>query len=272
MELNKDIEDFDLVFLDLETTGLDVVTGDAICEIGAFKVRNREIIDKFHTLVNPKKNMPKQAYEVHKISDDDLKDAPFFEAIVNKLTNFLDNSVVCAYNVKFDIGFINDHLKDIHYASLSSPAIDILLMARDVLKIPRYNLETTAKYFGIDCSGGLHRAREDALIAYAIFLKLLDILKEKGINKLYEYVSLYGLDNEVFKIQESKKIAICREAIETETKLKVRYFSLANTIEEEKILPLRLMQENKFYHFLYQSQSEGAFRIKFNRVLDLEHI
>ena len=67
MDLNKNIEDFDLVFLDVETTGLDVVVGDAICEIGACKVRARETIDTFETLVNPKKSVPPEAYLIHMI-------------------------------------------------------------------------------------------------------------------------------------------------------------------------------------------------------------
>jgi len=272
MELNRDIEDFDLVFLDLETTGLDVVTGDAICEIGAFKMRNREMTDKFYSLVNPKKKMPKQAFDVHKISDEELKDAPFFEDIAESLENFLDNSVICTYNAGFDIGFIDSHLKDMDRPPLGIPAIDILLMARDVLKLARYNLETTAKHFGIDTSSGLHRAKDDAKIAYEIFYRLLDILKEKGIHKLYEFVLLHGFSNEVYNEQINKRISLCQQAIEREAKLRVRFFSLANTIEEEVILPLKLTKESRYYNLLYQSQTEGAFQIRFNRILDLENI
>ncbi len=270
MDLNRDIESFDLVFLDLETTGLDVVTGDAICEIGAFKMKNRELVDKFYSLVNPKKKMPKQAYDVHKISDEQLKDAPFFEDIAESLVKFLDNSVVCTYNAGFDIGFIDSHLKDIDKLPLNLPAIDILLMARDALKLARYNLETTAKYFSIDTSSGLHRAKDDAKIAYEVFYKLLDIFREKGINKLYEFVLLHGFANEVYTEQINKRISLCQEAIENEKKLRVRFFSLANTIEEEVILPLKLTKEFRYYNLLYQSQTEGAFQIRFNRILDLE--
>ena len=272
MELSRDIEDFDLVFLDLETTGLDVVTGDAICEIGAFKIKNREVTDKFYSLVNPKKRMPKQAYEIHKISDDELKDAPFFEDIADSLVSFLDDSVVCTYNADFDIGFIDGHLKDMGQPPLDLPAIDILLMARDALKLARYNLGTTAKYFKIDTSGGLHRAQEDAKIAYEIFYKLVDIFKEKGIEKLYEFVLLHGFSNEIRNEQISKRMSLCRQAIDNETKLKVRFLSLANTIEQEIILPLKLINEFKYYNLLYQSQTEGAFQIRFNRILDLKNI
>lgn len=272
MDLSRDIEDFDLVFLDLETTGLDVVTGDAICEIGAFKMKNREPVDKFYSLVNPKKKMPKQAYDVHKISDDELKGAPFFEDIAESLVKFLDNSVACTYNAGFDIGFIDYHLKDMDKPPLNLPAIDILLMARDGLKLVRYNLETTAKYFKIDTSQGLHRAKDDAEIAYKIFYKLLDIFKEKGINKLYEFILLHGFANEAYNEQINKRISLCREAIEKEAKLKARFFSSANTIEEEIILPLKLTKEFRYYDLLYQSRTEGAFQIRFNRILDLEFI
>src|SRR4030042_782282 len=111
MDLNKPIEQYELVFLDLETTGLNAVIGDAICEIGALKTRERKITDKFHSLVNPKKNIPEEAFRVHKISDSDVKFAPPFEKIADKLIAFVRESVVCAYNVEFDMGFINHHLR-----------------------------------------------------------------------------------------------------------------------------------------------------------------
>jgi len=267
MNLDKNIEDFDLVFLDLETTGLDAVIGDSICEIGAFKVEKRKTVDKFHSLINPKKSIPPEAYRVHGISDADLADAPYFEDIVDKLILFLEKSVICAYNVEFDMGFIDNHLKRINYSSLNLPGLDILSMARDILKLPKYNLETTACFFNIDCSKGLHRALDDALVAYQIFFKLLDIFKEKGIVKLEDFISLYGFNNEIFKSKESQKILIFKEAIANKLSSKIQYLSLANIIEEETVLPLRIFEENNYFYLLYQGKQGVSSQIKLNRVL-----
>ncbi|MFH1519795.1 MAG: 3'-5' exonuclease [Candidatus Omnitrophota bacterium] len=267
MDLTKNIEDFDLVFLDLETTGLDVVTGDSLCEVGALKVRERKVINKFHSLVNPRKKMPAQAYEVHKISDEELKDAPCFEEIADRLIRFLNGCVICAYNVGFDMGFINHQLRRMGRSYLEGPAIDVLSMARDGLKLPRYNLEATAKFFNIDCSRGLHRAVGDAFVAYRIFLKLIDIFKEKRIEKLNEFISLYGLDNEIFRAGEDHKTLLFKEAMDSKTTLAIRYFSSSNRLKEEKILPLSIFQEGKYSYLLYQGEGEASCRLKLNRIL-----
>ncbi len=270
MDLTKNIEDYDLIFLDLETTGLDVITGDSMCEIGMLKVRKREIIDKFHSLVNPRKSMPLQAYEVHKISDQELKDAPYFEEIADKLTLFLNNSVVCAYNIDFDMGFINHQLRRMGRLPLELPTVDVLSMARDLLKLLQDNLEATAKSVGIDCSQGLHRTSNDALIAYKIFLKLIDILKEKKVEKLDEIVSLYGLNNEISRSKEDRKITLFKKAVDDREILGIRYFSSANAIEEEEVLPLRVFQEGRYYYLLCQRGNEGSSRIKLNRIFSVK--
>lgn len=271
IDLNRTLEDFDLIFIDLETTGLDVVTGDSICEIGAFKIRQRKTVDKFHSLINPRKDVPKEAYQIHKISNEELKKAPYFEEIADKLMSFLENSVICAYNVGFDMGFLNHHLKDMDYIPLSNPAIDILSMARDVLDLSRYNLEATAKFFNIDCNGKLHRALEDAVLAYEIFKRLADIFKEKKIQKLGEFLSLYGLNNEIFIAGENKKVTFIKEAIDNKSFLRLRYFSSANIIRDEKAIPLRLFRENKNLYLLCQGPGENSSRIRLNRILEAEH-
>ena len=270
MDLERNIEDSDLVVFDLETTGLDVVTGDSICEVGALKVRGRKIIDKFHSLVNPKRSMPHQAYDVHKISEEELKDAPYFEEIADKLISFLDGCVVYAYNIKFDMGFINHQLKKLNRLPLEIPAVDILAMSRDILKLPRYNLEVAAKSLDIDCSQGLHRALGDASIAYEVLLKLIDIFKEKGIEKLSEVLSLYGLNNEVLKSKEDQKMFFLKEAVDKGTVLEIRYFSSANTLEEEEVLPFRVLEEDRYPYLQYQGKGEGSSSIKISRILKVK--
>jgi len=271
MDLIKDIEDFEWIVFDLETTGLDAVTGDSICEIGAFKVKNRKIIDKFHSLVNPKRSIPVQAYNVHKISQEEVKDAPCFEDIADKFISFLGQSVLFAYNIKFDMSFINNHLGKINKLSVELPAIDILSMARDSLKLPRYNLDAVAKSFNIDCSQGLHRALKDTSVAYQALIKLLDIFKEKGISNLGEFISLYGLSNEIFKVKEEGKMDFFNLAIERKLVLGIKYFSSNNIIEEKEILPLRIVPEGRYFYLLCQAKGKKSFSVRVSRILKVEN-
>ena len=195
MDLKQNIDNLDLVFFDVETTGLDVTRGEAICEIGALKVRGGEIIEEFTTLVNPKKSIPLEVYRIHKISDDALKDAPFFEGIAESLLKFLDDSVICAYNADFDMSFLNYELMRIKQPLLQLPTIDILRLAKKTVKIPRYNLATVAAYFNIKIEGDVHRALTDAKLAFKVFCSLKEILNEKGINSLEDYIAFQRKSN-----------------------------------------------------------------------------
>ncbi|MFH1504902.1 MAG: 3'-5' exonuclease [Candidatus Omnitrophota bacterium] len=268
MDLNKNIKDCPFVFLDLETTGLDAVTGDSICEIGILKVQGGEVVDTFHSLINPKKSMPFQAYQVHKISDEALKTAPYFEDVAENLIAFLKDYIVCAYNVSFDMGFIKHHLERMNFPIPKLTALDVLSMARDVLKLSRYNLEAAAQFFNIGFDS-LHRAFDDAEAAYKVFFKLIDIFKGKGIERLEEFIKLYGLEDESSILEENKKIILLKQAVESNSWLKMKYFYSAN-IEEGKIMPLRVSEEKKCFYLWFQTLNSTSRRIKLNRILDME--
>lgn len=272
MDLKNNIEDFNLVFFDLETTGLDALGGDSICEIGALKVKEREAIEEFHSLVNPKKSMPEAALRIHRICDEDLKGAPYFEDIADKFVDFLKDSIIMAYNIDFDLGFINYRLKQMNKQPLEVPAIDILCMARKTLRLPRYNLGEIVSYFNIEHSGKSHRAMDDAHVASKVFFKLRDILRESGLENLEDFISLYGLDNEIFRIKEEPKLHLVKKAIEGKLSLKARYFSYQNMMESDEIKPLNISQENKSFFLWYESKQGKNIRISLNRILDVEII
>jgi DNA polymerase III epsilon subunit len=270
MDLTKNIEDFDLVFLDLETTGLDVLKGEAICEIGALKVCRRQIIDKFHSLINPKKSIPAEAFKIHQISDEEVKQAPYFEDIAGSLLNFLNHSVILAYNIEFDLGFLNHELKKLGRKMLEAPAIDILCMARKTVRLPKYNLAAIASFLNLEYCGKMHRALDDAGIASGVFFKLRDILKECKLNNLEDYISIYGLANGIFRLKEEPKVQMVKKAISSQMILKTRYFSYQNTMEEEHIKPLNLSYEERNFFLCYQNKLGRNTRINLNRILELK--
>jgi len=270
MNLKSNIEEFNLVFLDLETTGLDAVRGDAICEIGALKVKERNVVDKFETLVNPKRAIPEEAFRIHKISDADVKDAPIFEAVADKLVSFMKDSIVLAYNAEFDLGFVNHELKKANKGTLEVPAIDILCMARKTVKLARYNLGAISSFFNIEYTGDMHRALGDAQVASGVFFKLRDMLKDHRLNSLEDFVSLYGLQNEIFKTKEEPKVYLVRKAIDNKSFLRVRSFSYQNTMDEEAIKPLGLTRENDSFFLAYENRHGKNIRINLNRILDVE--
>lgn len=204
LDCQKNIEDFDFVVVDVETTGLSAIGGDSICEIAGYKVRNRQIIDTFYSLVNPRQHIPYQVYKIHNISDESVKDAPCFKDIALKLVDFLKGSILCSYNIEFDLGFINSELSRINQPFLVIPTLDILRMARKTISASRYNLGVVARVLNIEFFDNLHRAKEDARVTVEVFFKILDILKSKDITSLAQLRAFYGENSEVCRFHRER--------------------------------------------------------------------
>ena len=96
------------IVLDIETTGLNYKKGDKIIEICCIELANRSYVNNyFHTYVNPQKEINNAAYNVHKISNEKLKNKPLFSDIAKEFYEFIKNSMLIIHNAKFDLGFIN---------------------------------------------------------------------------------------------------------------------------------------------------------------------
>lgn len=270
MDFKKSIDTFDLVFFDVETTGLNPSTGDAVCEIGAVKVRNNKIIERFQTLVNPNRPMPREAFLVHKISDEELKNAPFFSQIVDEFNQFIDNSVLFAYNAGFDLSFINIELAKIHYSGLALPVVDVLIMARRTLTLPKYNLEHSGRFFKLDHSGDLHRAAADADLTAKVFFKMREILKERGIESLADYVSLYGINDKIFRLLEEKKSVVIQQAVVQKSKIKIKLVSKNNMIREEILESFNLIEDKGKMCLAFRTSSNEDLRVLLSSMLEVE--
>ncbi|MCM8787545.1 MAG: 3'-5' exonuclease [Candidatus Omnitrophica bacterium] len=267
IDLKKDIEEFDLIFIDVETTGLNPKEADKICEIAALKVKKREVIDTFYSLINPQKRMPSCAYFVHKISDEELASAPIFEKIAKSFIDFIKDGVICAYNADFDIGFINHQLREASFIEIDFPVIDILNMARKIVKLSSYKLKNVANFFNISFLR-LHRSLDDARIAERIFFKLVDILKEKNLNQLGQYLSIFGASG-FYKERQHYKINTLREAILKKNDLVVDYFSYNRGLEKKLIKPISLIKEKENLYLWYKDNKQSAKHINIDCILEI---
>jgi DNA polymerase-3 subunit epsilon len=137
-------------------------------------------------LVNPQMPVPYGAYAVHRISDEELKSAPLFAEVADDLLSFLDDAVICAYNAKFDMGFLNSELARIGKKPLANSVIDVLLMARALVRSERYNLETVANNLNIFSAEELHRAICDCRVTARLFYKLVEKLDNPPVQGLVE--------------------------------------------------------------------------------------
>lgn len=178
------------VVFDLETTGFSN-KNDKITEIGAVKVKNFEIVDRFNELINPEKDISYKVQELTGITNDLIKDKPTIEEILPKFMEFVGDSVLVAHNAEFDIGFINQKCKEMDI-EFKNKSVDTLMLARILLPhLKRFKLNNLTKELGVALYNH-HRAVDDAAATAQIFIKFLDMLQKKGAKKLSDVNEILG--------------------------------------------------------------------------------
>lgn len=121
----------EFIAIDIETTGLSKYS-DSIIEVAAIKYQNCTETDKFTTLINPNREIPYQATQIHGITNDMVKDAPTIEVTMPQLLAFLQNHVLVGHNAHFDIGFIEANAKRLGYNTKWN-YIDTISIAKKIL-------------------------------------------------------------------------------------------------------------------------------------------
>ena len=185
------LEDTYVVF-DIETTGFSSVK-DKIIEIGAVKVKNGKIIDRYSTFVNPQVPIPFEITKLTNITDQMVMQYPSIETILPQFLQFVDGAVLVAHNAGFDVGFIKENcaMQNIEQKIVS---VDTLALSRVLLPtLSRHKLNIVAKALGISLENH-HRAVDDAAATAEIFVKFIEMLKERGITTLKE-VNEFGKTN-----------------------------------------------------------------------------
>ncbi|MFR8172574.1 MAG: PolC-type DNA polymerase III [Marvinbryantia sp.] len=174
---NQVIESTCVVF-DLETTGFSP-TQNRIIEIGAVKVENGEITDRFSTFVNPQVPIPFRIEQLTSINDNMVMDAPTIEEVLPKFLDFIGDAVLAAHNASFDVSFIEENMRrqglwrDFTY-------VDTVALARVLLpQLNRFKLDTVAKALHVQLQHH-HRAVDDAECTAGIYLKFMEMLKLQG--------------------------------------------------------------------------------------------
>ena len=186
---DKDLSQTFVVF-DLETTGFSN-KNDKITEIGAVKVKNFEIVDRFNELINPEKDISYKVQELTGITNDLIKDKPTIEEILPKFMEFVGDSVLVAHNAEFDIGFINQKCKEMNI-EFKNKSVDTLMLARILLPhLKRFKLNNITKELGVPLHNH-HRAVDDAAATAQIFIKFLDMIEKKGAKKLSDVNEVLG--------------------------------------------------------------------------------
>ena len=176
--------DADYVVFDLETTGFSPET-NRIIEIGAVKVQNGKIVDKFSTFVNPQVPIPFRIEQLTSINDSMVIDAPVIADILPEFMKFCEGCVMVAHNADFDMSFIKKNCQRLDIPCKPT-IVDTVALARVLLpNLNRFKLDTVAKALGVSLENH-HRAVDDAGCTAEIFVKFIEMLRERGMSTLDE--------------------------------------------------------------------------------------
>lgn len=164
------------IVLDTETTGFHPETGDRIVEIGAVELHNHVATGRtYHQYINPERAMPQEAFEVHGLGDDFLRDKPKFAEIGRAFLDFIGTAKLVIHNASFDMKFLNAELGWMNLPVLPmDQAIDTLDIARKRFPGSPASLDALCRRFNIDNSARtLHGALLDSEILAEVYLELI---------------------------------------------------------------------------------------------------
>lgn len=153
--------------IDVETTGLDPRV-DRVVEIACLRVRLGRIVERFTSLVDPERDIPMRASDVHGIYARDVAGKPTLSALNDRLQRMTSGAVVVAHNARFDVGFLP--------CVASRPALCTMQMARRLVAAPSYRNESLRVFLGLQTGrphAVAHRAEADADVTVALLLELL---------------------------------------------------------------------------------------------------
>ena len=171
--LSEMIKTKKFVVVDLETTGLDTYRNHII-EIGAVRIENGKITEKFSTFVSCPVNLPAEIVDLTGIAENDLKNAPVIEEALKNLWEFMHDCILVVHNLPFDYAFLRKWGSEcgLSFDGVEKNALDTVDLAREILEneVENFKLSTLAKYFGIEFAH--HRALNDAEATAKILIKL----------------------------------------------------------------------------------------------------
>lgn len=164
------------IVLDTETTGFEPSEGHRIVEIGAVELENHMPTgNTYHQYINPERGMPREAFEVHGLGDEFLRDKPVFKEIGRAFLDFIGDAKLVIHNAAFDVKFLNFELKLMGLPTIEwSRAIDTLAIARQKFPGSPASLDALCRRFGVDNSAReKHGALLDSEILADVYLELI---------------------------------------------------------------------------------------------------
>lgn len=179
------LDKLEYVIFDIETTGLEP-TQHEITEIGALKTRGKDLQSVFSSLIRTNFPISAEITSLTGIDNEMVKDSPPLKKVLPEFMRFIGDSILVAHNADFDVSFIRQNLKKHLDKELMNSIICTVKLSRYLLpKLENHKLHTVARHLGIPVMNR-HRAVGDAEATFQVWLKFIDLLREKRVNSKRE--------------------------------------------------------------------------------------
>ena len=197
---DEDLKSLTYVVFDTETTGFNAGGADQMIEIGAVKLKDGEIIDRFDELINPGRKIPQKIVDLTCITDEMVKDKENEETVTKKFLEWAGTDPMIAHNAKFDISFIEMAMKKYNLGTFKNTVIDTLELSRALdPEHARHSLSALVKRYDIPFEEDAHhRADYDAEGTAKIFYKMLIRLFNQNYHTINDLEKLVP-KNEIYK-------------------------------------------------------------------------
>ncbi len=186
--LDTPLEAIPLLYLDLETTGLELAAGHRVCEVGLLRERGGVEEARLDCLVDPGRPLDPRAAAVNHLNDAALAEAPPFAAVAPAIEAMAAGAVLVGHNLAFDLAFLSAELGRLGRPPLAWPALDTLPLARRLLRRSSYSLGALAAE--LELPAPAHRAMSDVLALRGLFHHLLGLMGELGVTTLGDALRL----------------------------------------------------------------------------------
>ena len=185
------------IVFDIETTGLSQKK-NKIIEIGAVKVKDGEEIDRFSEFINPEEPIPYSIEQLTSITDEMVMHAPTVDVILPKFLEFCGDDIVVAHNAAFDTGFIKKNAKDLGM-KFDNTIMDTMTLSHVLLpELGKFTLDRVCKALNVK-NEHHHRAVDDANATAKIFVKLYEMLVERGVKTVEDVNELGSASDDTIK-------------------------------------------------------------------------
>lgn len=168
-----------LIVLDFETTGLSPDMGDRAIEIGAVKLENGEVVDRFQELMNPGKRVSRYIEDYTGITNQMLADADSCENVMDRFADFISHSNLIAHNASFDKRFLDAELERITRNYSGDFSCSLLVSRRVFQDAPSHKLGQLVEFARIPSEGGFHRALYDSEMTAKVWMAMLEDIGER---------------------------------------------------------------------------------------------